>query len=127
MHAKDHHEEVFAFLEVIRPDFHDYFVVRFFTGLRSSEIDALRWQNVDIEKKRIFVREALVKGHLERTKTDGSTGSVQFNQLVCDALNRQWIISGHRGQGDWCSATPKGKHLMDLMWSNEFGIRPCAI
>ncbi|CAN1507153.1 XerC Integrase [Caulobacteraceae bacterium] len=104
-------EEVFAFLEVIRPDFHDYFVVRFFTGLRSSEIDALRWQNVDIEKKRIYVREALVKGHLERTKTDGSTRSVQINQLVCDALNRQWIISGHRGPGGLVFCNSKGEAL----------------
>jgi integrase len=31
-------EEVQRFLEAVRPDFRDYFIVRFFTGLRTAEL-----------------------------------------------------------------------------------------
>lgn len=104
-------EEVFAFLEIIRPDFQNYYAVRFFTGLRSSEVDALRWEHIDIAQNRIHVREALVKGHLERTKTDGSTRSIQINQLVCDALTAQSEVSGHRGLMGLVFCNAKGQAL----------------
>jgi integrase len=34
-------DEIQLFLQTIRPDFKDYFTVRFFTGMRTAEIDGL--------------------------------------------------------------------------------------
>jgi integrase len=86
--------EVKAILERVRPDFRPYYTVRFFTGLRSSEIDGLRWRYVDFDAGQILVREAFVHGQMVSTKTDGSRREVAMNRLVIEALRTQWDVSG---------------------------------
>ena len=44
-------DEVNRFLEAVRPDMRNYYAVRFFSGLRSSEVDGLKWQYVDFDKR----------------------------------------------------------------------------
>lgn len=44
-------EEVYLFLDNIRPDLKNYYTVRFFTGMRTAEIDGLKWEYVDLERK----------------------------------------------------------------------------
>jgi len=41
----------------------------FYSGLRTSELIALHWQDVDLENNRVFVRSAYVRGQLKDTKT----------------------------------------------------------
>jgi integrase len=55
-------DEVQRFLEAVRPDFRDYFIVRFFTGLRTAEIDGLKWRYVDFERRQILVQDTWVEG-----------------------------------------------------------------
>lgn len=43
--------EVFLILKNVRVDYQNYYTVRFFTGMRTGEIDGLKWQYVDFEKK----------------------------------------------------------------------------
>jgi integrase len=50
-------EEVQTILEKIRPDFRNYYTVRFFTGLRTGEVDGLKWKYVDFNRRLILVRE----------------------------------------------------------------------
>lgn len=50
-------DEVFLFLKTVRSDFYNYYVVRFFTGMRTAEIDGLKWKYVDFKSKKILVRE----------------------------------------------------------------------
>ena len=52
-------EEVWAFLEAVEPAFRLYFEVRFRTGLRTGEINGLKVKHVDIERRRLRIREAL--------------------------------------------------------------------
>jgi integrase len=65
-------EEVDQIIRCVREDYKNYYKVRFFTGMRTGEIDGLQWKNVDFKNKQILIREALVRGSLEYTKTDGS-------------------------------------------------------
>jgi integrase len=44
-------DEVRQLLVKVRVDFRNYYTVRFFTGMRTSEIDGLKWINVDFERK----------------------------------------------------------------------------
>lgn len=81
--------EVMRFLDEIRRDFRNYYTVRFFTGLRTGEIDGLRWKNVDLERGLIYVREAFTYGEMDTTKTPGSDRDVQMSSLVRDALLEQ--------------------------------------
>jgi len=60
-------EEVRLILATVRADFRNYYTVRFFTGLRTGEIDGLQWNCVDFQRRQILVRQALVNGEIEQT------------------------------------------------------------
>ncbi|MBK5942681.1 site-specific integrase [Halorhodospira halophila] len=88
-------EEVKRFLETVDATYREYFLVRFFTGLRTSEIDGLRWRYVDLERKQIHVRETLVKGrHAESTKTTASERYIDMSSQVEAALRKQYERTG---------------------------------
>lgn len=82
-------DEVQKILRWVRDDYRAYYIVRFFTGLRSSEVDGLKWQYVDFERRQILVREALVQGRMVPTKTDGSMRDIDMNSLVFEALKKR--------------------------------------
>ena len=65
--------EVWLFINNVREDYKNYYTVRFFTGMRTSEIDGLLWQDIDFNRKEIHVRRALVEGELGEPKTLEST------------------------------------------------------
>lgn len=82
-------DEVQKMLATVRPDFRNYYTVRFFTGMRTGEIDGLKWKYVDFERRQILVRETIVAGEEDTTKTEGSQREIQMSQLVFDALQDQ--------------------------------------
>lgn len=83
-------DEVKLILENVRPDFKNYYTVRFFTGLRTGEIDGLTWKNVDFRARLIHVHQALVRGKVGATKTSGSYRSIAMSAIVYDALQEHW-------------------------------------
>ncbi|WP_426415326.1 tyrosine-type recombinase/integrase [Aestuariirhabdus sp. LZHN29] len=87
-------EEINLILDTVRPDFRDYYCVRFFTGMRTGEIDGLQWRFVDFDKRQILVRETIVNGRKEYTKTDGSQREIAMAQPVYEALLRQRDATG---------------------------------
>ncbi len=89
-------DEVKRIIDTVRPDFRSYFLVRFFTGLRTSEIDGLLWQNVDLARRQLLVRNAWVKGELVYTKNDGSFRTIDLSDVVCDALRAQHKVTGQQ-------------------------------
>ena len=82
-------EEVQLILANVRDDFKAYYTVRFFTGMRTGEIDGLKWKYVDFERRQILIRETVVDGKMTYTKTDGSQREIQMSQPVYDALMKQ--------------------------------------
>jgi len=83
--------EAHALVEAIDPHYRHYLVTRFFTGMRSGEINGLRWANVDRERGLILVRETLVAGTLEEgTKTERSTRDIPLLPNVREAIEAQW-------------------------------------
>lgn len=81
-------EEVQIILSKSRPDFRDYFLVRFFTGMRTSEVDGLQWKYVDIDKRQILIRETVVQGKITSAKTSGSHRIIEMSSPVVDAFRR---------------------------------------
>ena len=79
-------DEVRRILATVRDDFRDYFLLRFFTGMRTGEMHGLRWKHVDLDRRQILIRETYTKGRFEYTKTDGSQREIQMAQVVFDAL-----------------------------------------
>ncbi|QGT78149.1 DUF3596 domain-containing protein [Guyparkeria halophila] len=88
-------DEVRSFLQEVDPHWRPYFTVRFFTGMRTSEIDGLKWRYVFFDRREIVVEETLVHGLEDTPKTATSYRTIQMNQLVFDALQEQWERTGH--------------------------------
>ncbi len=88
-------EEVKLIIDKVRKDYRNYFIVRFFTGLRSSEIHGLRWQDVDFDRRLIAVRKALVDNKMIDVKTDGSFRDIEMSGPVHEALQQQQQATGN--------------------------------
>lgn len=88
--------EVQQLLQTIRPDYRNYLKTRIFTGMRSGELHGLKWKYVDFERRLILVRETLVGGEEEYTKTDASQRDIAMNELVYEALVEQRKATGNR-------------------------------
>jgi len=72
-------EEVSRIVEAIDPDFRAYVVVRIFSGLRTGEIDGLKWRYVDFEGRKIKVRGIFSSGQDDvGGKTLGAVRDVPF-------------------------------------------------
>ena len=82
-------EEVRRILDAVREDFRPYYTVRFFTGMRTGEIDGLKWRYVDFERRQILVRETFVMGREDYTKNDHSQREIDMSGPVFDALTEQ--------------------------------------
>lgn len=87
-------EEVNLFLSRVRPDYRDYYLIRFFTGMRTGEVDGLKWRYIDFERRQILIRETVVNNQMTYTKTDGSQREIFMSQPVYEALQRQREVTG---------------------------------
>jgi integrase len=87
-------EEVFTFLKHVPEKHHDYYIVRFFTGMRTAEIDGLKWKFVDFTSKKIQVRETWEGRQWVSPKTETSIRDIDMSPIVEEALRRQKAITG---------------------------------
>lgn len=112
-------EEINLFLTNVRADFRNYYIVRFFTGLRTAEIDGLQWKYVDLEKGLIKVRETLVNGYTETTKTMESVRDIQMSRPVYEALKAQFEATGGKDNLVFCSRQGlplERRNVMNRIW-----------
>ena len=95
--------QVQTMIATARPDYRNYFVVRFFTGMRTGEVHGLKWKYVDFERRQILVRETFVLGEDEYTKTDGSQRDIHMSQPVWEALKAQHQVTGRACEYVFCN------------------------
>jgi integrase len=123
-------DEVNLFIDRVRHDMRNYYITRFFSGMRSSEIDGLKWRYVDFDRRQIMVREALVQGRIEPTKTDGSSRDIEMNHLVFEALSRQREVSAKFSEFVFCMRTGNpliNRNVTGRVWYPtlaNLGLRP---
>jgi integrase len=96
-------EEVHKILTTVREDFRPYYTIRFFTGMRTSEIDGLQWKNIDLQRREIHIREALVNGELGGTKTYGSDRTIQMSDRVYQAFLQQKMLNNGKSEFVFCN------------------------
>ena len=84
------------------------------TGLRSSEINGLRWADIDWNGKFLMVRRAIVMGRVQSTKTD-KVRRVDLSDALLEALrdHRQamrvkWLKKGSSEIPEWIFASKEG-------------------
>ena len=111
--------EVQSIIYTVRADYKNYFVTRFFSGMRTGEIHGLKWEYVDFDLRIIKVRETFVLGEDEYTKTDGSQRDIQMSQPVFDALKAQFEVTGKKSKYVFCNLAGEpldNKNFADRVW-----------
>lgn len=113
-------EEVQQILTTVRADYRHYFTVRFFTGMRTGEVHGLKWKYIDFERRLILVREAIVMKEEDELKTDGSVRDIQMTDLVFDALQAQFKVSGKLSEFVFCNRKGEpidNQNFLNRVWS----------
>ncbi len=84
-------DEIENIRATIRPDFRHYMTCRFFTGMRTGEINGLKWKYVDFENEVIRIREVFSAGEAEENaKTESSIRDIPMLPMVKEALLQHW-------------------------------------
>ena len=96
--------EVWLILKHVRADYRPYYTIRFFTGMRTSEIDGLKWDCINFDRREISIRAALVNGEMGPTKTLGSQRDIAMSQLVYDALQEQKARTYGKSEFVFCNS-----------------------
>src|SRR5690606_27888653 len=111
-------EEVEKIRNTIRADYRNYVTCRFFTGMRTGEINGLKWKYVDFENDVIRVREVFSAGESEENaKTESSIRDIPMLTMVKEALELQWEQRDPEAEYVLCS---RGGTAID---ANNFTIR----
>lgn len=100
-------DEVNLIVRSVREDYRNYLAVRFWTGLRTGEVNALRWDRINFDANVIMVRDTLFRGRLQSgTKTYESSRDVPMLEPVRLALlnQRERVPDGV----DWVFCNPCG-------------------
>jgi integrase len=76
-------------LSIMTGEIRNLFEFAFWTGLRTSELIALRKCDIDLARRVIFVRKAIVDGREKGTKTRSSSRTHQLHEKALKALMAQ--------------------------------------
>jgi integrase len=97
-----------------------------FTGLRASELRGLRWDDVDLKRAEIHVRQRADRyGKIGRTKSEAGERTVPLPPLVVAALREHRLACPHNALG---LAFPNSKGRIDHRTSIvERGLHPAQV
>lgn len=101
--------EVNSLITLVRPDYKNYYTTRLFSGMRTGEVDGLKWKYVDFDQRIIKVRETLVLGDEDYTKNDASQRDIDMSEAVFIALKEQYRSTGQLSGYVFCNT--KGEPL----------------
>jgi len=104
--------QVDALLLAAGPSARLAFALAAFAGLRASEVRALRWRDVDLERNEITVRVAQCRGVTDKPKSGDDRGIP-----IARALRALLLARGKRPAGELVAMTQQGKQ-----WG-EYGLR----
>ena len=77
------------------------------TGLRASELTALRWEDVDFDAGVLHVRRGIVYAVVGEVKTDASRSQLPLAPLLLQSLLAWRKETPYAGPGDWIFASPR--------------------
>lgn len=99
------------------------------TGLRQSELFALKWQDVDFKNKQLWVTRSIVQQVVGPCKTEASQKPVPLHDHLVRALRNWKRTTPYRTQESWVFASPeqrgKGPYWGQQLLRHH--IRPVAL
>lgn len=123
-------QEVQEILRVARPDYRNYFIARFLTGMRTGEVHGLKWEYVDFDLRIIRIRETFVLGESDYTKTDGGQRDIHMSGPVEEALRQQQQVTARNSPYVFCNLQGKpldNDNFTDRIWYpllRHLGLKP---
>lgn len=90
-------DEVHAILTACEGGVSNLFQFAFATGLRTSELIALQWFDIEVRKGVAIIRRASVRKHLKAPKTGAGAREVKLLSPALEALERQKTLTFSRG------------------------------
>jgi integrase len=110
--------EVRLLCSEVRPEYRDYLTCRFFTGMRSGEINGLRWNRVDLDRNVILVRETFSAGRREENaKSEHSIRDIPILPQVREVLVARQ--SKRAGPGAYVFTSPRGQPIDAKNFANR--------
>lgn len=101
-------EEVKALLAALRGRWRPLLVTAIFTGMRSSELRGLRWQDVDLDRSEIHVRQrADDYNAIGRPKSEAGERTIPVPPMVTSTL-REWKLLCPRHEKELRYVFPNG-------------------
>ncbi len=104
--------EVTRLLEALKEPERTLVLAAVLTGMRIGELLALRWRNVDFERRVIRVREAVYEGHNSTPKTQGGIRDIPVGPALEQALRRH------------CTRSRTSEHSLVFPSRNGTHLRP---
>jgi integrase len=98
------------------------------TGIRQSELFALKWGDIDLSAGTMNVARSIVHGFVGPCKTESSQKPVPIHPRVCEALVRWKEQSAYRQPEDWVFAS-RHRHGKQPYWGQAIlhkYLRPAA-
>jgi integrase len=100
--------EIRAIVHAARGRWRPGLLTAIFTGLRSSELRALRWSDVDLEARMLHVRQRVDRyGKMGPPKSDAGTRSIPLPPIVANAL-REWKLACPRSEANLVFPNKRG-------------------
>lgn len=111
-------DQVRLILESVRDDYRHYLTVRFFTAMRTCEVNGLKWKYIDFTNNLIMIRETLVAGHEEiGGKTESSVRDIPMQPMVREALDA--LYKQRDSTCDWVFANQSGNPIDAKNFTNR--------
>ena len=87
-------EEMYKILDNAPEKIVAYFAIGFFTGMRTGEIIALKWDEIDFDNKLIKVRHSIRSGQYTEPKTKSSIRDIEILDVLMPYLIRHKKLVG---------------------------------
>ena len=80
-----------------------------FTGLRACELRGLRWQDVDLKRGELHVRQRADRyGKIGRPKSEAGERTVPLPPMVVTVLREHWLACPERNEHDLVFPNSRG-------------------
>jgi integrase len=91
-------EEIKAIVEAAKGRWRPFLLTAIFTGLRASELRGLRWDDIDLDKRELHVRQRADRySAIGKPKSESGERTVPLTPLVLNTL-REWRLACPKGK-----------------------------
>jgi len=104
-----------------------YFIqISFFTGLRTGELLALKWEDINFVSKQIHIKKSVTKGIYSEPKTEWSIRTIDMLPIVEEAFNSLKFHSYMKNSFVFPNSNNKlffdGTHIREGVWRRALKI-----